>query len=154
MTADRDTEQLKLSDSARIVFEECRMVLPGIQALFGFQMISVFNPGFAQKLDVAQQKLHGVAIVFVVAAIGLIMTPAALHRRAERDSVSERFVRVASRFLFAAMVLLALALSLDMFVVTTIVWHDQTIASVISILFFLLFLTLWELYPAAYRRFR
>jgi Family of unknown function (DUF6328) len=73
----QETERLKLTDAARYVFEECRMVLPGIQALFGFQMISVFNQGFAQKLDPFQQKLHGIAIVFVVAAIGLIMAPAA-----------------------------------------------------------------------------
>jgi len=79
---DQDNERLKLTDAARYVFEECRMVLPGIQALFGFPMISVFNPGFAQKLTLTQQKLHGVAIAFVVVAIGL-MAPAPLHRRAD-----------------------------------------------------------------------
>lgn len=128
------------------------MVLPGIQALFGFQMISVFNAGFAQKLNAGQQELHGVAIVFVVAAIGLVMTPAALHRRAERNSVSERFVQVASRFVLSAMVLLATALSLDVFVVTTIVWRNSTVSLVVSSFSFLLFLTLWELYPALYKR--
>jgi hypothetical protein len=146
------SEQLKLTDAARYVFEECRMVLPGIQALFGFQMISVFNQGFAQKLDPFQQKLHGVAIVFVVAAIGLIMAPAALHRRAERDSVSERFVQVASRLVLSAMLLLAIALSLDIFIVAIVVWHDQNLAIGISIVSLGFFLTLWELYPAIYRR--
>jgi hypothetical protein len=33
-------EQLTLQDAVKHVFEECRMVLPGIQALFGFQMIA------------------------------------------------------------------------------------------------------------------
>jgi hypothetical protein len=29
------------------------MVLPGIQALFGFQLVAVFNSAFEQKLSVA-----------------------------------------------------------------------------------------------------
>lgn len=33
------------------------MVLPGIQALFGFQLIAVFNNGFS-RLDRAEQGLH------------------------------------------------------------------------------------------------
>jgi hypothetical protein len=32
------------------------MVLPGIQALFGFQLIAVFSPGFEQKLTLAEQR--------------------------------------------------------------------------------------------------
>lgn len=149
---DQDHERLKLTDAARYVFEECRMVLPGIQALFGFQMISVFNQGFEQKLDPFQQKLHGVAIVFVVTAIGLVMAPAALHRRAERDFVSERFVRIASRLVLSAMLLLAIALSLDIFIVAIVVGHDQSFAIILSLLSLCFFLALWELYPAIYRR--
>ncbi len=152
MVDEKHVEHLKLPDSARYVFEECRMVLPGIQALFGFQMISVFNQGFSQKLTLTQQKLHGVAIVFVVAAIGLIMAPAALHRRAESNSVSERFIQVASRLVLSAMLLLATALSLDMFIVSRIIWADETEAIVLSIVFFGFFITLWEIYPALYRR--
>jgi len=34
------------------------MVLPGIQALFSFQMIAVFNNGFTERLWLAEQKLH------------------------------------------------------------------------------------------------
>jgi hypothetical protein len=45
------TEPLKLPDAVKYVFEECCMVLPGIQALFGFQMIAVFDSGFSQKLS-------------------------------------------------------------------------------------------------------
>ena len=33
---------------AREAIEEARMVLPGIQALFGFQFITVFNERFRQ----------------------------------------------------------------------------------------------------------
>ena len=33
------------------LLEECRMVLPGIQALFGFQLVAVFNQAFWEKLS-------------------------------------------------------------------------------------------------------
>jgi hypothetical protein len=33
-------------------------VLPGMQALFGFQLIAVFNSGFNAKLDFPGRLLH------------------------------------------------------------------------------------------------
>ena len=48
---DRDAhETLPLSKAAEHLLGECRMVLPGIQALLGFQLISFFSPGFDRKL--------------------------------------------------------------------------------------------------------
>lgn len=37
---DNETTAESLSDSVSHMLEECRMVLPGIQALFGFQLIA------------------------------------------------------------------------------------------------------------------
>src|SRR5882724_5287563 len=96
MNTETDREQLSLDSAARHVLEECRMVLPGIQALFGFQLIAVFNQGFAENLSHAQQLLHLVAIVLTTLAMALVMTPAALHRQAEPKAVSDRFLWLAS----------------------------------------------------------
>jgi hypothetical protein len=54
----KNKEQLSLDSATRHILEECRMVLPGIQALFGFQLIAVFNQGFNEKLSTVQQQLH------------------------------------------------------------------------------------------------
>ena len=43
-------EKLSLPEATSHLLEECRMVLPGIQALFGFQLIAVFNSRFADDL--------------------------------------------------------------------------------------------------------
>src|SRR5437588_6765743 len=59
------TEQLPLSKAAEYLLDESRMVLPGIQALFGFQLIAVFNSAFEQKLSPAEQRGHLLAIGFV-----------------------------------------------------------------------------------------
>ena len=51
-------EEVKLDSAASHLLEECRMVLPGIQALFGFQLIAVSNQGFSEKLSALQERLH------------------------------------------------------------------------------------------------
>ena len=51
-------ENISLDRATTHILEECRMVLPGIQALFGFQLIAVFNPGFSEHLSTSEQHLH------------------------------------------------------------------------------------------------
>src|SRR5215813_7873218 len=96
------SEELSLDSSATHLLEECRMVLPGIQALFGFQLIAVFSQGFGAQLAPWQQKLHLASTLLVAVAIALVMAPAALHRLAVRGVASARFLRVGSRLLLAA----------------------------------------------------
>jgi hypothetical protein len=80
-TSREQREALPLSKAAQYLSEECRTVLPGIQALFGFQLIAAFNPGFAQKFSLGEQRLHLLATALVALAIAAIMTPAAYHRQ-------------------------------------------------------------------------
>jgi hypothetical protein len=70
-------EKLPISKAAEYLLDECRMVLPGIQALFGFQLIVVFNATFDEKLSRGEQRIHLLAIAMIAIAIGIIMTPAA-----------------------------------------------------------------------------
>ena len=72
----------KADKIGREAIEEARMVLPGMQALFGFQLIAVFNERF-KELTENERFIHFNATVLVTIAIALIMTPAAYHRLAE-----------------------------------------------------------------------
>src|ERR1041384_8144405 len=90
----RDQPVEKMAQEA---IEEARMVLPGIQALFGFQLIAVLNERFRQLSD-THQHYHFVAIVLIAIAIALIMAPAAYHRQVEPGTVSRFFVKLASCF--------------------------------------------------------
>src|SRR5437763_1186415 len=102
-----EKKELSLEDTVTHVLGECRLVLPGMQALFGFQLIAVFNAGFSQKLSAAEQRLHLAAILCVIVAIGLVMSPAVIHRYRERRSVSRRFVEIASRLLLSSVIAVA-----------------------------------------------
>ena len=65
-------QQESASEVASHLLEECRMVLPGIQALFGFQLIAVFNGKFWELSD-GHRMLHLTAIALVAVSIALVM---------------------------------------------------------------------------------
>jgi len=140
-------EKISLDAAASHLLEECRMVLPGIQALFGFQLIAVFNQGFGEKLSHGQQLLHLVALMLTALAMGLVMTPAALHRQAEPQAVSERFVWLASNMVLAGMIPLALGVGLDAYVVASIITKSEGAAAGVGIALFAVLASLWFLLP-------
>ena len=69
-----------LEEEATHATDEARMVLPGVQAILGFQLIAVFNQRF-ENLSTAQQYVHLDAFLLVALAMSLLMAPAAYHRR-------------------------------------------------------------------------
>ena len=141
------TEQINLDSASSHILEECRMVLPGIQALFGFQMIAVFNQGFDERLSHPEQLVHLVAIVLTVLAMALVMTPAALHRHAEPRVVSERFVWLASKFVLAGMFPLALAVVLDAYLVASIIAKNDVFGVLVAAALLVVFAALWLFMP-------
>jgi hypothetical protein len=76
-----------LEEEATHATDEARMVLPGVQAILEFQLVAVFNQRFSE-LSEGRQVVYLVAFMFLATAMGLIMTPAAYHRQAERGDAS------------------------------------------------------------------
>ena len=135
-----------LEEETKTTIEEARMVLPGIQALFGFQLIAVFNTRF-HDFSSFEQILHLVALLLVAFAIALIMTPAAYHRIAERGIVSRRFVDLASRFLELALMPLMLGISLDLFLLGRLILNSEALSAAIASTMFVIFFGLWYVFP-------
>jgi len=132
------------------VIEEARMVLPGIQALFGFQLIAVFNQHFS-SLPILEQYLHYGAIVLIAMSIAIIMTPAAYHRLAEQTTISAFFVSFASWLIALAMVPLATAISLELYIVGVALIGRCFLSISIAVGLFCLFATLWFALPLVIR---
>ena len=151
MTARHDRRE-PLEPEIDHILEESRMILPGIQALFGFQLIAVFNPHFAELLPRPGQLLHLTAIVLVAGAVALIMAPAAYHRQAERDRVSRFFARYASRMLTLALTPLSLALAIEVSLVTFAITQWVFPAASLGVALVVLYVALWFLYPRFRRR--
>jgi hypothetical protein len=134
----------------RHVLTETRMVLPGAQALLGFQFITMLMEGF-DELPPAMRYLHVACLLSTTLSIILLMTPAAYHRVVEEGEETEYFHRFASRMLLAAMVPLAWSVCGDFAVVIWKVGGNPAIAIGVSGVLLLLFYGLWFGYTL-YRR--
>src|SRR5262245_24375277 len=145
-----EREELPLSKAAGYLVEECRMVLPGLQALFGFQLIAVFNSAFAEKLSSAQQGLHLLAIGLASIAIVLIMTPAALHRQQHPQAITRRFLDLSTRLLLWSMPPLALSICIDFYLIAQIIVSD-VLGALLATGLVALFLTMWFVLPRSRR---
>jgi uncharacterized protein DUF6328 len=144
-----EREEISLNDAATHVLEECRTVVPGMQALFGFQLIAVFSTAFDQQLSPAERWIHLAAIVLVTIAIVLVMAPAALHRQTDARSVSQRFITVSSRLLMSSMVPLAIGICLDVYLVARVIVDSRSVAGTIALLLLAFFILFWFVLPRA-----
>jgi hypothetical protein len=143
----KETEQrLPLPEAVSDLLEECRMVLPGIQALFGFQLVATFSERFSRDLSTGLQQLHLLAIGLIAIAIGLIMTPAAYHRQYAPQHVSQALIRRSSALLLASMPPLALGICLDFYVVAHLVIGSDRVAWWAAVLL-LVYVGLWFVFP-------
>jgi uncharacterized protein DUF6328 len=139
-------------EQAEVTHEEARMVLPGIQTLFGFQLIAVFNARFTE-FESADRIVHLLALLLVALAIALIMTPAAYHRICEEKRTSSYFAKLASKLVAAAMVPLLIALSLDIYVVTRIATQSREAwpSAALGCAAFFVFVGFWIVFPYWHR---
>lgn len=139
-------EQEPLAEVASHLLEECRMVLPGIQALFGFQLIAVFNAKF-WELASSDRMIHLFAITLVAVAIALVMTPAAYHRQVHQNCISRRFIEISSRLLLFSMFPLMLGICLDFYLIANMILADGGISLAITIVLAAIFIGLWIVLP-------
>ena len=119
------------------------MVLPGIQALFGFQLIAVFSDRFLADVTAADRRLHLFAILAVAVAVALVMTPAAYHRQVQSQKITSQFLELASVLITAAMVALMIAIAVDVYIVAHLVLPNQSLAVVFGLITGAFFGSLW-----------
>jgi len=142
-----EEEDQSLSDAVSDLLEEARMILPGTQTLFGFQLIVVFNQTFQDRLSAPERTLHLAATALVAVATALLMAPAAWHRRVEPASVSQRFVALSTRFLRWSLLPLMLAICADFYLVATLVTRRWDVSLALALGLLAVFAWLWFLLP-------
>jgi hypothetical protein len=143
---EEEREELPLAKAAEYLLVECRTIVPGIQALFGFQLVSVFSQRFDEQLSSVEQQLHLIAIILVVVAMALIMTPAAYHREMGGREVTSTFLTVSTKLVVASMIPLALALCIDFYLVARVILNNFVVP-ILAVTLFIIFITLWFVLP-------
>lgn len=139
-------ETPSLNDEIKQVMIEHRVVLPGTQALLGFQFAAVLQDGF-DDLPAAQRLVHVGGLAFLGASVVLLMLPAAFHRIAEKGEISDRLLRLSARALLAAMTALAAGLACDTFIVVTKALGSSTAGLTAAAVWLLAAAALWFGYP-------
>ena len=143
----REKEKLPLSEAVTHLLEECRMVLPGVQALFGFQLIAVFNSTFRERLTSTEQIIHLVAIGLVAMSVALVMAPAAYHRQTNPEEVTDSFIKLATYLLLASMLPLMVGITLDFYLIARLILENNVLSLLLSFALLSWFVTFWFLLP-------
>jgi hypothetical protein len=147
-----EVETLPLGDAVTHLLEECRMVLPGVQALFGFQLVAVYSTPFAERLTSGEQRLHLLALALVAISGALIMTPAAYHRQTSPRQASERFLVLGGRLLLCSMLPLMLGIGLDFYLIARVILGEPSTAALAAAGLVTFFTSCWFGLPRMSRR--
>lgn len=142
-----------VEEATSLVLEECRMVLPGVQALFGFQLVAVFSERFPLVLTLPEQRAHLVALTMSALAVAFLMAPAAYHRQAHPKSVSKEHLRASSWMLTIGMMPLMIAILIDIYLVARVVAESVAMAGTITGVLAGVFVFLWIVFPR-YKRYQ
>jgi hypothetical protein len=145
-------DEKQIDEEIRHALTEIRMVLPGAQALLGFQFITLVLQEF-EKLPGSMKTMHLVSLSMMALAVILLMTPAAYHRIAERGENTEHFHHFAGRMLLAALVPLGLGLAGDFYVVMWKVTSSHRVAASCTMALVVFIFGMWFGLPV-YRKIR
>jgi hypothetical protein len=135
-----------LSTKIEQMLTEARVIIPGCQALLGFQLIATLTRAF-DALPPDAKIIHAAGLCCVTTATILLMTPAALHRLSFGGDDSEPFLRLGSGFVIAASLPLALGIAADVYVVFLKITQSAATTIAASVILLLAMLGLWYFYP-------
>jgi hypothetical protein len=129
---------------------EARLIIPGGQALFGFQFVAMLTTGF-DRLPESAKIIHAAALCLVGMNVIIMMTPAALHRLSFGGEDSLRFLRLGSAFVIAGPAFLAAGIAAETYVVFLKALNSPPAAAAASIATLLALGGFWYVWPLALR---
>lgn len=139
-----------LSAKIEQMLTEARLIIPGAQALLGFQLTVTLTKVFEQ-LPPQTKVVHAAALCCVALAVVLLMTPAAIHRISFGGEDALEFLKIGSAFVVAATVPLAAGIALDLYVALDKSLQRPATALALAGMAALVLAVLWYLYPLALR---
>lgn len=142
---DQAFQEKKNDREMRNIIEEARCILPGLQAVFGFQTIAVFNQRFTD-LETYAQVCHLTGLGLMVIAMAMLMTPA-VYYRAQHGHATSLMVKASRRMIRGGLMPLALGMSLDMLTVMSLATDNLAFSIAAAFATLLLFVGLWYILP-------
>jgi hypothetical protein len=144
------SENTPLDERITQMLTEARVVLPGVQALLGFQLASVISQSF-EKLPASSKAIHAASLGCITLAVILLIAPAAYHRIVFSGQETEEVHRLGSWFVTGATIPLAFGLSGDIYVVLAEITASVMIGMLIASFTLVFLIGLWHLLPVVIR---
>jgi hypothetical protein len=124
-----DQNGVSLVEQVRVLFIESRVVLPGIQAVLGFQFASILTAGF-QNMSQSLKLIHFFSMIMVLFSVILLIAPVAYHHITLEGVDTKRLVHFGGRMIIFSIVLLGLGLATDFYVVVDKITGSSELAIV------------------------
>jgi hypothetical protein len=147
---DMKTAATPLHERIDQMLTEARVVLPGAQALLGFQLIVLMTTEF-DTLPLPARRAHLVALISVLISVILLIAPAAVHRTAFAGKDDPRAYWAGAILLASALLPLAIGICCDFYVARTRLLAGPY-AVICAAVAFLMLVILWYLGPLALRK--
>jgi hypothetical protein len=139
-------EATPLAAKVEQMLTEARVIIPGAQALLGFQLAVTLTRAF-EGLPYESKLAHVAALCCIALSIILLMATAAVHRISFAGEDSPKFLAIGSWFVIAGPFPLALGVALDTYVATERALDSTVVAASIAGLTTLLLMLMWYAYP-------
>jgi hypothetical protein len=133
------------------VLTEARVILPGVQALLGFQLVVMMAHAF-DGLPTAVRIVHLVALVALTLSMILLIAPAAIHRIGFQGRDDPRFHHLASLLIAFALAPLSIAICCDFFTALTRLFAASDIAVGGAATALVTLIGLWYVWPLTVKR--
>ena len=154
-TNDRRTEIMadkepELHEKIDQMLTESRVILPGAQALLGFQFVVTMTKAF-EEIPPSLQTVHFCGLAAVLVAVMILIAPAAVHRLAFHGQDAKRMHDIGSVLITIALIPLAAGIAADVYVAFAKVLHARAIPLLAGMSTFLLLGVLWYGLPLMIR---
>jgi hypothetical protein len=147
----REAEEVTpISAKVEQMLTEARVIIPGAQALLGFQLAVTLTRAF-ESLSFESKLAHVAALCCIAVSIILLMATAAVHRISFAGEDSDRFLKIGSWFVVMGPFPLALGVALDTYVATARALESAVAAAWIAGLIGMLLMLMWYAYPMLLR---
>jgi hypothetical protein len=145
----KQEHRTSLTSKIEQMLTEARVIIPGAQALLGFQLVAALTKAFDELLA-AFKYIHCAGLCAVALSVVLLMTPAAVHRIGFGGDDDPAFFRIGSRLVIAGSIPLAAGIAADVAVVFFKATGSANLAAGAGVASLAALLGFWLLLPAWY----
>jgi hypothetical protein len=140
----------QLKDKINQLLTEGRLILPGAQALLGFQFTAVLSEAF-EKLPEPSRYVHIAGLLAITISVILLMAPPCYHRIVAAGDARPDVERFGASAILGALIPLGLGLAADLYVVAERVLHSVSAALMMAAVAVTVAAALWFGLPTALR---